>query len=151
MINISMNFKTDGDIDFHNIDFHKKEKYLDSSWEHYSKTIIVKEDMAVEAIFNLINYLKENAYNVYNQHQGLVNFVKELDIKKIFKLNENFNIDDMIGYHQILNGNQDFNICISKFNEEKVNKENKIKNIALFKELYEKLKNEKEIIDFLKR
>lgn len=129
---INMSFDTDGDCDFHD-----DKGYLNSSWEHYEKNIICDESEFFEKLNELIVFLNTNVYNFYGQHQGLVDFIKNLSIKQIFET-DSLDIEDFIdSYQSVLSGNQSLTFSVSLFNQEKEIED----KFELFKKLYEELKD----------
>lgn len=142
-LSIVMDFNTDGDCDFKN-----ESGYLNSKWEEYSKTIICEESEFFDKINELIDYLKSNVYNKYDQHAWLVEFVQNLSLKQIFKT-ESSEIEEYIdNYETILSGNQDFSFSVFeyKITENKLNEK-----IKTFKNLYMELKDNPDIIKFLEK
>lgn len=78
-LEINIQIETDGDFDLRNED-----GYFEESFESYSKSIFLNEysdeNIIKECLETLISSVKERAFNKYNQKEGLISYIKDIDL-----------------------------------------------------------------------
>jgi hypothetical protein len=142
-IRITFNCKTDGDIDFMNED-----DYFIKSFEYYGKTSLVEIENLKKELENLLKEINSRVFNYYGQKEGLVKFIKNLNMD-LFKEIDLENIDfENIDFEeiQILNGNQDISITLLKVKDEQEDSEEIFKLLENVKVKYNKIEAEIEEI-----